>query len=232
MTTITLITGANKGLGFEAARRLRELGHTVLVAARHPGRGRAAADRLDSPFVPLDVTDEGSVRTAADWVRSRYGRLDVLVNNAGIEGPTTPIDQATATDVAAVLDTNLLGVVRVTNAFLPLLRASAGPRIVNVSSGTGSFALTEQNSWWDLALVPPVYAVTKTALTKLTLCYAHALPGMRVNAADPGWTATDLNNFKGTQTVREGTDVIVELATVPPDGPTGTYVNRHGAVPW
>ncbi|MCM3920191.1 SDR family NAD(P)-dependent oxidoreductase [Frankia sp. AiPs1] len=232
MDTITLITGANKGLGYESARRLREAGHTVLLAARDPERGQAAAGELAVPFVHLDVTDEDSVALAASWVRDRYGRLDVLVNNAGINGPSIPIDQATAADVAGVFNTNLLGVVRVTTAFLPLLRASDNPRIVNVSSGTGSFALTEKNSWWDPEYVPPIYAATKTALTKLTVFYAHALPDMRVNAADPGWTATDLNNFQGIQTVQEGTDAIVELATLPADGPTGAYVNRHGVVPW
>ena len=232
MDTITLITGANKGLGHETARRLREAGHTVLLAARDPDRGRAAADALAVPFVRLDVIDEESVTQAASWVRAEYGRLDVLVNNAGINGPVLPIDQVTANDVATVFDTNLLGVVRVTAAFLPLLRSSANPRIVNVSSGTGSFTLTEQNGWWEPDHVPPVYAMSKTALTKLTIFYAHALPDMRVNAADPGWTATDLNNFQGVQTVQEGTDAIVELATLPKDGPTGTYLNRHGIVPW
>jgi NAD(P)-dependent dehydrogenase (short-subunit alcohol dehydrogenase family) len=230
--TITLITGANKGLGYETARRLLEAGHTVLLGARNAERGQRAADELGATFIPIDVTDEASVVAAADRVRERYGRLDVLVNNAGIVGPRRPLPDLTALDVLATLDTNVLGVVRVTHAFLPLLRAAEHPRIVNVSSGTGRLTW-QHEAGWPQETAPPVYSTSKAALTMLTLQYAHALPGILINAAWPGYTATDLNDHQGTQTVAEGTDAIVRLATLPPDGPTGTFQGRDGATtPW
>ena len=230
--TITLITGANKGLGLETARRLVELGHTVLLGARDPDRGRQAADALGAELVTLDVTDDASVGAAVDHVRSRHGHLDVLVNNAGVVGPRRPLDEVTVEEVRATLDTNVLGVVRLTHAFLPLLRAAAHPRIVNVSSNTGRLTW-QHESGWPQEKAPPIYATSKAALTMLTLQYAQSLPGVLVNAAFPGYTATDLNDGQGTQTVTEGTDAIVALATLPPDGPTGTVRTRDGAVtPW
>ena len=230
--TITLITGANKGLGYETARRLVEAGHTVLLGARDAEQGKRAADELDAEFVPLDVTDDASVAAAADQVRARHGRLDVLVNNAGTFGPRGPLADTTAAEALATLDTNVLGVVRLTHAFLPLLRAAADPRIVNVSSGTGRLTW-QHESGWPQEKAPPVYSTSKAALTMLTLQYAHALPDIRVNAAFPGYTATDLNDGQGTQTVTEGTDAIVRLATLPPGGPTGTVQTRDGAItPW
>ena len=231
-TTVTLITGANKGLGRETARRLADAGHTVLLGARDVDQGKRAADEIGAEFVPLDVTDDVSVDAAADHVRTRYGRLDVLVNNAGVGGPRRPLAEITAAEVLATLDTNLLGVVRLTHAFLPLLRAAENPRIVNVSSGTGRLTW-QHESGWPQEKAPPVYSTSKAALTMLTLQYAHALPGILVNAAFPGYTATALNDHQGTQTVTEGTDVIVRLATLPPDGPTGTAQLRDGVTtPW
>lgn len=135
--TITLVTGANKGLGYETARRLLQAGHTVLLGARDAVRGQRAADQLGATFISLDVTDDASVAAAAELVRERYGCLDVLVNNAGIVGPRRPLGDITASEAFPTLDTNVLGVVRVTHAFLPLLRSAEHPRIVNVSSGTG-----------------------------------------------------------------------------------------------
>ncbi|MCD2197348.1 SDR family NAD(P)-dependent oxidoreductase [Actinomycetospora endophytica] len=231
-STITLVTGANKGLGRETARRLVKAGHTVLVSARSPSAGREAASDVGGTFVPLDVTSDASVAEAFALVRDRFGRLDVLVNNAGIVGPRCPLPEVTADDVLGVLDANVLGVVRVTRAFLPLLRASAHPRIVNVSSGTGRLTWQVERGWpQDVA--PPIYSMSKAALTMLTLQYAQSLPGILVNAAWPGYTATGLNDHQGTQTVTEGTDPIVALATLPPGGPTGTMRGRKGAVdPW
>lgn len=230
--TITLITGANKGLGYETARRLLQTGHTVLLGARDANRGRQAADELGATFIPVDVTDDQIVAMAADEIRRRYGHLDVLINNAGIVGSHRPLPDLTAADMFPALNTNVLGVVRVTHAFLPLLRAAENPRIVNVSSGTGR--LTWQiAAGWPQDKAPPVYSTSKAALTMLTLHYAHALPGILVNAAWPGYTATDLNDGQGTQTVAEGTDAIVRLATLPPDGLTGTLQGRDGvADPW
>ena len=232
MTTTTLVTGANKGIGRETARRLAAAGHTVLLGARDPDRGRTAAADLGVEFLHLDVTDQGSVDTAAARVRAEHGRLDVLINNAAVNTGVAPLERTSAEQAAAVLDTNLLGVLRVTNAFVPLLRASGHPRIVNVSSTVGSFAATLEHEMFDWEVVPPIYAVSKTALTMLTLKYSRALPGILVNAADPGYTGTDLNDGQGTQTVTEGSDAIVRLATLPDDGPTGTFVNRGGALPW
>ena len=230
--TITLISGANKGLGHETARRLVEAGHTVLLGARDPEQGRRAADALGAEFVALDVTDDASVGAAVDHVRSRFGHLDVLVNNAGIVGPRRPLDEVTAEEVRATLDTNVLGVVRLTHAFLPLLRAAAHPRVVNVSSNTGRLTW-QHESGWPQEKAPPIYATSKAALTMLTLQYAQSLPGVLVNVAFPGYTATYLNDGQGTQTLTEGTDAIVALATLPPDGPTGTVRTRDGAVtPW
>jgi NAD(P)-dependent dehydrogenase (short-subunit alcohol dehydrogenase family) len=232
METITLITGGNKGIGRETARRLKQAGHTVLIGARDPERGRTAAAELGVGLLHLDITDQTSVDAAATRVRAEYGRLDVLVNNAAVNSVVAPLEQTTAEEAAAELDANLLGALRVTNAFVPLLQASPHARVVNVSSTVGSFAATLEYDMFDWKIVPPIYAISKTALTMLTLKYSRALPGILVNAADPGYTETDLNDHQGTQTVTEGTDAIVHLATLDDDGPTGTFINRDGAVPW
>lgn len=227
---IIFITGANKGLGHEAARRLIGLGHTVLVGARDAERGRAAADGLGARFVRIDVTDDASVTAAAADVAAHEGRIDVLINNAGVNGPHRDPADLTGADALRVLDTNVAGAVRVTTAFLPLLRKSADPAIVNVSSGMGSQALTHDPARVESKVVSPLYTASKAALTMLTTQYAKALPGIRVNAADPGYTATDLNAHRGPQTVTEGTDAIVALATEGPGAGSGRFVDRLGAV--
>jgi NAD(P)-dependent dehydrogenase (short-subunit alcohol dehydrogenase family) len=229
--TTTLITGANKGLGHEAARRLIAAGHDVWAAARDERRGRTAAEELGARFVRLDVTDDVSVAAAAEQVGAAGG-LDVLVNNAGIVGARTTVPETTADDVGAVLATNVLGIVRVTHPFLPLLERSDNPVIVNVSSGMGSFGITTDPERLESTLVGLAYPASKAAVTMLTTQYAKALPHMRVNAVDPGYTATDFNDHRGTQTVAEGTDAIVRMAQLDASGPTGTFVDREGAVPW
>ena len=230
--TITLITGATRGLGHRTAARLIELGHTVLLGARSRKRLEQAADGLGATFLHLDVTDQASVDAAADSVGRTHGRLDVLINNAGIVGPLKPLPDVTAGDAAVAFDTNVLGVVRVTHAFVPLLSLADNPRIVNVSSGVGSFGRNLEAGTDEAGVPPSIYSATKAGLTMLTFQYSRALPGMRVNAADPGYTATEFNRYSGHQTVDEGTDAIVQLATLPADGPTGTFVSRHGIVPW
>ncbi|XVQ86202.1 SDR family NAD(P)-dependent oxidoreductase [Microbispora siamensis] len=230
--TITFITGANKGLGFETARRLIDLGHTVVLGARDPERGQTAADKLGVRFVRIDVTDDASVAAAAADVAAHEGRVDILINNAGIIGPHVPADALTADHALEVFQTNVVGIVRVTSAFLPLLRESEHPAIINVSSGTGSFALTHDPERVESTVVGPLYTSSKAAVTMLTTQYAKALPGIRVNAADPGYTATDLNGHSGPQTVTEGTDAIVTLATEGADGGTGRFIDRFGPVPW
>jgi NAD(P)-dependent dehydrogenase (short-subunit alcohol dehydrogenase family) len=229
--TTTLITGANKGLGHEAARRLLAAGHDVWVAARDAGLGQAAADELGARFVQLDVTDDASVAAAAEHVAANGG-LDVLVNNAGITGARTSVPETTVANVAEVFATNVFGVVRVTGAFLPQLERSPNPVIVNVSSGMGSFAVTTDPERVEFGVVGLAYPASKSAVTMLTTQYAKALPQIRINAVDPGYTGTDLNDNRGTQSVQEGTDAIVRMAQIDASGPTGTFVDRHGTVSW
>jgi NAD(P)-dependent dehydrogenase (short-subunit alcohol dehydrogenase family) len=229
--TTTLITGANKGLGREAARRLLADGHDVWVAARHAGRGGAAAEALGARFVALDVTDDASVAAAAERVAAEGG-LDVLVNNAGISGGFKPVAEVTPEDVERVLATNVLGIVRVTQAFVPLLERSDNPVVVNVSSGMGSLGITTDPSRLESTLVGLAYPASKAAVNMLTSQYAKALPGMRVNAVDPGYTATDFNGHSGTQTVEEGAEVIVRMAKLDASGQTGTFVDNTGVAPW
>lgn len=232
--TITFITGANKSLGFETARRLSERGHTVLIGARDPERGRAAAERLGAGarFVLIDVADDASVARAAADVQAHEGHIDVLVNNAGIIGAHGSADQLTGANALEVLNTNVAGIVRVTHAFLPLLRRSARPAVVNVTSGMGSFALTHDPKRVESSVVAPLYTASKSAVTMLTTQYARALPDIRFNAADPGYTATDFNGHSGHQTVQEGTDAIVTLATEGPEAGTGRFIDRFGPVRW
>ena len=238
-TTIALVTGANKGLGYTAARRLAGLGWTVLVGSRSPERGAAAAAALAAQItagevvaLDLDVTDDASVAAAAEEVEARFGRLDVLVNNAGVTGGMVPPLDTGPAEMRTALETNVVGPVRVTREFLPLLRRSAAPRIVMVSSGMGSLTVTTDPDRIESGLVALHYPASKAALNMITTQYAKALPEFRVNAADPGYTATDLNANQGHQTVEEGTDAVVALATVAPDGPTGGFFDRAGPVPW
>ncbi|WBQ06023.1 SDR family NAD(P)-dependent oxidoreductase [Kribbella sp. CA-293567] len=227
--TTTLITGANKSLGYETARQLVALGHTVYVGARDPERGRRAADELGARFVQLDVTDDESVRAAAKEV----GQLDVLVNNAGVSGPFVSPSELTADDFQAVYDVNVFGAFRVFATFLPLLEASENPVVVNVSSGLGSIAMATDPAVREPAWIPaPIYSSSKAALNMLTAQYANLYPGIRINSVDPGYTATDFNGHRGNQTIPEGAEIIVRLATIDQTGPTATYQRSAGVVPW
>ncbi|MDR7320329.1 MULTISPECIES: SDR family NAD(P)-dependent oxidoreductase [Catenuloplanes] len=230
--TITFITGANKGLGRETARRLIEAGHTVLLGARDATAGAAAAADLGARFVRIDVTDEASVAAAADDVARHEGHVDVLINNAGVHGPFGDPSGLTGAAVLAVLDVNVAGPVRVTTAFLPLLGRSADPVVINVSSAMGDLVATHDPARPESGALVPTYAASKAALTMLTTQYARALPGVRINAADPGYTATDLNGHTGHQTVTEGTDAVVALATEGPGHGSGRLVSRHGEITW
>jgi NAD(P)-dependent dehydrogenase (short-subunit alcohol dehydrogenase family) len=233
VVSMILITGANKGLGREAARRLLAEGHDVWAASRDPERGQAAAEELGARPLVLDVTDDASVESAAQTVaRATGGVLDVLINNAGISGGALSPRDLTAENLGAVYDVNVLGPVRVLHAFLPLLQQSTSPVVVNVSSGLGSLTYSADPESSYSRLLAPAYFSSKAALNMLTLQYAKAYPGMRINAVDPGFTATDLNANRGTQSVGEGTDAIVHMATIGPDGPTGSFVSRDGPVPW
>jgi NAD(P)-dependent dehydrogenase (short-subunit alcohol dehydrogenase family) len=225
--TVTLITGGNKGLGFETARQLISAGHQVWIGARDPDRGQRAADQLGARFVPLDVTDDASVAAAAH----RVGELDVLVNNAGLDGERTDPAGTTAGHMRRVYETNVFGPVRVLHAFLPLLQKSGQPVVVNVSSGLGSIAAAAAPGS-PVAAFAMVYSSSKAALDMLTVKYAAAFPDMRVNAVDPGFTATDLNQHRGTQTVAEGARVIVQYAMIGADGPSGGFFSSSGPVSW
>ncbi|MEV5895555.1 SDR family NAD(P)-dependent oxidoreductase [Nonomuraea fuscirosea] len=234
--TTTLITGANKGLGFETARRLVAAGHTVYVGSRDAGRGREAAARLGARPLLIDVTDDASVAAAAKAVEADGG-LDVLINNAGVEGrrednSVIGAPDLTAADMRAIFETNTFGVVRVTHAFLPLLRRSAAPVVVNVSSGLASLAGITAEGTPTYAYPGLAYPASKAAVNVLTVQYAKAFPEMRINAVEPGYTATDLNGRTGTQTVEEGAEIIVRMAQVGPDGPTGGFFTQAGPLPW
>jgi NAD(P)-dependent dehydrogenase (short-subunit alcohol dehydrogenase family) len=237
--TIALVTGANKGIGYEIAAGLGALGWSVGVGARDDARREAAAEKLladgvDAFGVPLDVTDDESVAAAAALLEDRVGRLDVLINNAGITGgmPQMP----TTADLAVMrraVETNVFGVIRVTNAMLPLLRRSASPRIVNMSSSVGS--LTRQTTpGTETGPVSVAYAPSKTFLNGVTVQYARELrdTNILVNLGCPGFTATDLNNFRGVRTPQQGAAIAIRLATLPDDGPTGGFFEDAGPVPW
>ncbi|CUR58725.1 putative keto acyl reductase [metagenome] len=237
-TPTALVTGANKGIGYEIAAGLARRGFRVGVGARDTARREEAVDKLraeglDVFGVALDVTDDASVAAAAARLEE-LGGLDVLVNNAGITGgmPQEP-SQVTAEQVLGVVDVNVLGVIRVTNAMLPLLRRAAAPRIVNVSSTVGSLGLQTAQAE-PIGPLSGAYSPTKTYLNALTVQYAKELApdGILVNAGCPGYVATDLNGHRGTRTPEQGAAVFLELATLPDDGPTGTFSDETGVQPW
>ncbi|MGW2145776.1 SDR family NAD(P)-dependent oxidoreductase [Nonomuraea bangladeshensis] len=229
--TTTLITGGNRGLGHEIARRLVQAGQTVWIGARDAGNGRKAADRLGAGFVQLDVTDDASVDAAVKTLRARAGHLDILVNNAGILGEVTAPEDMTADQIRHVYETNVFGLVRVTHAFLPLLRMAAAPSVVNVTSGLGSFTLTHDPERVESQYPLAAYGSSKSAVTMLTMQYARTIPDVRFNAVDPGQTATEFTGHIG-QSVEEGAEAAVRIATLGPDTPTGTVTDRAGTLPW
>jgi NAD(P)-dependent dehydrogenase (short-subunit alcohol dehydrogenase family) len=231
--SIALITGGNKGLGRATARRLAALGHTVYIGARDAERGQSAARELGVPWLQLDVTDDASVDAAAAELTRREGKLDILVNNAGVGGRDVKVDDLTADDLREAYEVNVFGLMRVTHAFLPLLHRSAAAVIVNVSSRLGAFgAMTDPDSF-QYPYFTPVYGSSKSAVNMLTVQLAKELPQMRVNAVEPGLTATDLHGLSGpgVQTPDEGAAYIAAMATVPPDGPTGTF-SYDTPLPW
>jgi NAD(P)-dependent dehydrogenase (short-subunit alcohol dehydrogenase family) len=233
--TITLVTGANRGLGYETVRRLVEAGHTVYLGARDVERGAKAAAELGARYVRLDVTDDDSVRAALHTIADDAGGLDVLVNNAGIaelRGPSEA-DSVTGESALRQFDTNAVGVVRVTTAALPLLRASANPVVVNVSSALGSFWAVTNPQRRQFHHPSIVYGATKAAVSMLTVQYAKAVPEVKFNAVEPGFTATDLTaGIEGGRPVEQSAEVIVRLATIGADGPTGTFTEDDHPLAW
>ncbi|MBF6222076.1 SDR family oxidoreductase [Nocardia abscessus] len=246
---VALVTGANKGIGRGAAEQLAAQGMVVLIGARDPRRGEEAAAALRAAggaahAVTLDVTDRTIVGEAAKQIEQRFGHLDVLINNAGITGsgqvsPQDAYDQVPSTVdldmVREVFETNVFGVIAVTNAMLPLLRRSPAPRIVNVSSHAASLTLTSDLDGPFATLLPSAaYSPSKSAVTALTVNYAKELrkDGFLVNAVAPGYVDTDSNNHTGFLTVAQGAAVLVRLATLDADGPTGGFFGEDGSVPW
>jgi NAD(P)-dependent dehydrogenase (short-subunit alcohol dehydrogenase family) len=234
--TTTLITGANKGLGFETARRLIAAGHTVYIGSRDADRGRRAAEQLGARSVLLDTTDDASVQAAVTVIETDGG-LDVLVNNAGVEergdgnAVIGPAD-VTADVMRHTFETNVFGTVRVTHAFLPLLQRSAAPVVVNVSSALGSLTSATNPATPTHAYPGVAYPASKAAVNMITVQFAKAFPNMRINAVEPGFTKTDLNGNTGIQTVEQGAEIIVQMAQIGPDGPTGGYFDAKGTLPW
>jgi NAD(P)-dependent dehydrogenase (short-subunit alcohol dehydrogenase family) len=228
---VALITGANKGIGLETARQLGARGATVRASARDEDRGRDAerglrAAGVDARFVSLDVTSEDAARRAAEWIDAEFGLLDILVNNAGIATSGGSPSVTSLAGMREVLEVNVLGVIAVTHAMLPLLRRATAGRIVNVSSELGSVTLMSDQASPLWQLPPSVsYPVSKSALNMVTAMYARELAGtsVKVNAANPGYCATDLNGHSGPRPAGDGASVSVHLATLPADGPTGTF---------
>ena len=243
---VALVTGANKGIGRAVAEQLAELGMTVLVGSRDAARGEEAAAAIggDVHAVTLDVTDADTIAATARHVEETYGHLDVLVNNAGITGsgivsPMDAVDQIPSTVdvdmVRLVFETNVFGVIAVTNALPPLMRKARSARIVNVSSGIASLELSADPTGVLSSLHPSAaYAPSKTALNSLTVQYANELrkDGILVNAVAPGYVDTEINDNTGFLTPAQGAKVMVAYATLDDDGPTGGFFSESGAEPW
>ena len=245
---VALVTGANKGIGLQIAKDLAAHSFTVLVGSRNLDHGETAAKGVgaDALGLQLDVTDRASIAAAAERIRDEFGRLDVLVNNAGIShagGPGRPLEEiaksgrpsvASLDEVRAVFETNVFGVLAVTQAMLPLLREAPAGRVVNLGSDSGSLTLNADPSYEHRHVFGAAYSPSKTALHAITLAFAIELEStdIKVNAASPGFTATDLNNFAGTRTVEQGAHEAVRLALIGADGPTGTLSDEDGPLPW
>jgi len=244
---VALVTGANKGIGLQIAKDLATHGLTVVVGSRNLERGEIAAKDVgdDALAVQLDVTNPASIVAAAERIRSELGRLDVLVNNAGISHADTPgrsledivasghLSVAPLDEVRTVFETNVFGVIAVTQAMLPLLREAPAARIVNIASSGGSLTLNSDPTNHHRAMFG-TYSASKAAANAVTVAFAAELEsaGIHVNAACPGFTGTDLNFFRGTRTVEQAAREPVRLALIGADGPTGTFSNEDGSIPW
>jgi len=237
---IVLVTGANKGIGFEVARQLGASGCSVLLGARNRALGEKAAATLKSEgcdvrYLAIDLDDPATIAAAVREIETDAGHLDILVNNAGIAAPGDGLPSSSSLDaIERTFRVNFLGTVAVTQAMLPLMRRAASARIVNVSSGLGSLTKSGDPAWAHVAAKFLGYAASKAALNMLTVQLAWELrdTSIKVSSVDPGYTATDLNQHQGPQSIPEGAEEIIRLALLPDDGPTGTFTNRHGVVPW
>jgi NAD(P)-dependent dehydrogenase (short-subunit alcohol dehydrogenase family) len=244
---VALVTGANKGIGLQIAKDLAAHDFIVLVGSRKLENGEKAAKSIEGEAraIQLDVTDQASIAAAAERIRNEFGRLDVLVNNAGISHSPMPdrsleeivqagrMSVASLDEIRTVFETNVFGVVAVTQAMLPLLQQAPAARIVNVASSGGSLTLNSDPTNPHRAMFG-TYSASKAAANAVTVAFAAELEaaGIKVNAACPGFTGTDLNFFRGTRTVEEAAHEPVRLALIGPDGPTGTFSNEDGPIPW
>jgi NAD(P)-dependent dehydrogenase (short-subunit alcohol dehydrogenase family) len=246
---VALVTGANQGIGLQIAKDLATHGFTVFVGSRNLEKGKEAAKSIegDARAIQLDVTDQSSIAAAAERIGNELGRLDVLVNNAGIAYAGEPgrslaeivksgrASVASLQEVRAVFETNVFGVIAVTQAMLPLLRKAPAGRIVNVSSSRASLTLaSDPSESRRREMFGVTYASSKAALNAVTLAFALDLEstGIKVNASAPGFTVTAMNNFAGTRTVEEAAREPVRLALLGPDGATGTFSDENGPIPW
>jgi len=236
---IALITGANKGIGKEIARGLGRKGYTVLVGSRDEKKGEVVVSEfkkedIQAYAVPLEVTDEASILSAAKWVESKFGKLDVLVNNAGIVTDNTKPSEADLSLVKKAYDTNVFAPIRLIQVFLPLLKKSEAGRIVNVSSGLGSLTHASDPNSPYYAVNILGYCTSKTALNAVTVHFAKELRGtsIKINSACPGHCSTDLNGHSGPRTPEQGAIAPVRLATLSADGPSGKFFNEDGPIEW
>lgn len=242
MKKIVLITGANKGIGFETARQLLAKDCFVYIGSRDADKGNEAIAQLrelgftDVEMLEIDVTNADSVKQAADELTAKAGCLDVLINNAGISGriPTSESELLATDTIRTVFDTNFFGVIQTRQAFLPLLKKSAAPRIVNVSSDLGSLTNLTNPAWKHAQLKPLAYSCSKAALNAFTIILAYELRDLpfKINSVNPGSTATDLNGHRGQQTVEEGAAPIVAYALIGDEGPTGKFLSADHEEPW
>lgn len=235
---IALITGADRGIGFETAKELGQQGYVVLIGSRNVKRGQVAVEQLKAldivaDTLEIDVTDQQTVQRAADQISNTYQKLDVLINNAGIALPDDELPSTVSVDVLRqTFDTNFFGSFAVTQIMLPLIRKAKAGRIVSLSSSVGS--LNWQSHPIEGAPINPAYAASKNGVNALTVMFARELKGtaIKVNAADPGWTATDLNGFNAPRSVAEGAQIVVKLATLPAEGPSGQLISESGKIAW
>jgi NAD(P)-dependent dehydrogenase (short-subunit alcohol dehydrogenase family) len=246
-TPVALVTGANKGIGLQIAKDLAANGFIVLVGSRKLENGKTAAESVSETAraVQLDVTDQASIAAAAESIQEDFGRLDVLVNNAGISHADTPgrslqeivqagkLSVASLEEIHSVFETNVFGVIAVTQAMLPLLKEAPAARVVNIASSGGSLTLNSDPSNSHRAMFG-TYSASKAAANAVTVAFAAELEaaGIKVNAACPGFTGTDLNFFRGTRSTEQAAREPVRLALIGPDGPTGTFSNEDGPLPW
>jgi NAD(P)-dependent dehydrogenase (short-subunit alcohol dehydrogenase family) len=237
---IVLITGANKGIGFEVARQLGKQRCTVLIGARDAKLGQEAAAKLskegiDARFVDLDVTRRETIESARALIEKEFGRLDILINNAGINAPGDgPPSKVDLDAVNRVLQTNFVGALAVAQAMLPLIRKSAAGRIINVSSELGSITGHSDPNWKFAPVKFIAYCASKAAMNMMSVQLAYELrdTNIKVNSVNPGYTATDLNNNQGPQTIEEGSAEIIRVALSGDDGPTGQFLETGGSLPW